>query len=34
MSTPNTKINEAVGREEEEDELGGYRNDEGLCSNG
>ena len=33
MSTPNTKINQAVGREEEEDELGSDRNDEGLCSN-
>ena len=33
MSTPNLKINEAVGREEEEEELGSDRNDAGLCSN-
>ena len=31
MSTPNPKINEAVGREKEEDKLGSDRNDEGLC---
>ena len=32
MSTPNPKINEAVGREEEDEEkLGSYSNDEGLC---
>ena len=32
MSTPNTKINQAVGREGQEDELGSDRNDEGLSS--
>ena len=32
MSTPNTKINQAVSREGEEDESGSDSNDEGLCS--
>ena len=32
MSTPNIKINKAVGREVEEDKLSSDRNDEGLCS--
>ena len=31
MSTPNLKINESVGREEEEDESGSDRNDAGFC---
>ena len=32
MSTPNTKINQAVGREGGEEELGSDRNDKFLCS--